>query len=179
MDFPYFFHETFFMKIHLCKFQYPIQQQYTYTSNRQKNSNFSRSKREKFHDFSLRFHFYPFDCNNRRELSSCNIYRKFNHSSRVPSVEIPLVLLIRRNFAGATIFSTIFSRCKKQKRKKISREIVSRFIKIVYFFRTRGGCSTGCTLQALNTDITFFDKHREKGGEGERERKIQNTGKIS
>lgn len=111
-----------------------------------KNSNFSRSKREKFHDFSLRFHFYPFDCNNRRELSSCNIYRKFNHSSRVPSVEIPLVLLIRRNFAGATIFSTIFSRCKKQKRKKISREIVSRFIKIVYFFRTRGGCSTGCTL---------------------------------
>ena len=117
-----------------------------------------------------------------RELSSCNIYRKFNHSSREPlPVEIPLlVLLIQQKFRGGQrFFPRYFCDVKK---KKISREIVSRFIKIVYFFRTRGGCSSGCSalgFEYRHNILRQTRREREREIERERERRIRNTRKIS
>lgn len=103
------------MKIHLCKFQYPIQQQYTYTSNRQK---IPISLVQNSTIFLFAFTSIPSivttEESYRRAIFIANL---ITLRESCPGIEIPLVLLIRRNFAGATIFS----RCKKKKKKKRSR----------------------------------------------------------
>lgn len=156
------------MKIHPCQFQYPIQQSVHPTpSNRQKIP-ISLVRNE----ISL-FTISSIVTTGERELSSCNIYRKFNHSSREPlPVEIPLlVLLIQQKFRGGQrFFPRYFCDVKK---KKISREIVSRFIKIVYFFRTRGGCSSGCSalgFEYRHNILRQTRREREREIERERER---------
>lgn len=106
------------MKIHPCQFQYPIQQSVHSTpSNRQKIP-ISLVRNE----ISL-FTISSIVTTGERELSSCNIYRKFNHSSREPlPVEIPLlVLLIQQKFRGGQRFFPRYFRDVKKKKKKKKR----------------------------------------------------------
>lgn len=154
------------MKIHPCQFQYPIQQSVHPRIGKKIPISLVRNEISLFTISSI-------VTTGERELSSCNIYRKFNHSSREPlPVEIPLlVLLIQQKFRGGQrFFPRYFCDVKK---KKISREIVSRFIKIVYFFRTRGGCSSGCSalgFEYRHDILRQTRREREREIERERER---------
>lgn len=108
-----FFLIKFFRKFTNCSSNIRFNNSSIYTS---KNSNFVRNE-EKFHDFSLRFHFDlpPSIVTTEESYPLCNIYRKFNHSStfcRWNSISF----INSQKFRGGDV------------RKKISREISCRVL---------------------------------------------------